>query len=374
MILKIIYGLIILDIIVFLHELGHFVAAQISGITVESFSIGMGPVILHREWKGVDWRISLFPVGGYCGMKGEKEYAEALENDLESIPAGKDSLYGAHPALQIFTAFSGPLANLIIAFFAYSVIAFVGYSYWTAGNKITLASEAFPGTYSAAEVAGIKSGDEIIEIEGKKIEDFQGIYEAAALNPDSDLNVKVRRNGEILDFTVHTTMDKSTGEGKIGLASIPESSVEKVIEGKSLFPAMADGAKRAFETVGMTVKGIGILFKGVELTNAVSGPARITTMLGDTVEAGFSAGAKKGLVAVLELTALISISLFIMNLLPVPILDGGLILFALIQLITGKAISPKWRNRVQYVGLIFIGLLFFIAINSDIHYFLGSKK
>ncbi|HZK19888.1 MAG TPA: site-2 protease family protein, partial [Treponemataceae bacterium] len=108
----IIYGLIGLGIIIFIHELGHFVAARLSGVKVETFSIGMGPVLLRKKIGATEYRLSLFPLGGYCGMKGEKAFQEALENELDSIKKEKDSFYGVHPLKRIFIAFAGPCTNL----------------------------------------------------------------------------------------------------------------------------------------------------------------------------------------------------------------------------------------------------------------------
>ena len=127
--MKIIYGLIILSIIVFIHELGHLFAALISGVKVESFSIGFGPVLLHKTFKNIDWRISLIPMGGYCGMKGEAEMSEALENNEDFVEFDKDSLYGVHPLKQIFIAFAGPFANFLTAYVALVIIALTGFSY-----------------------------------------------------------------------------------------------------------------------------------------------------------------------------------------------------------------------------------------------------
>ena len=135
------------------------------------------------------------------------------------------------------------------------------------------------------------------------------------------------------------------------------------------FGSIKQGFLETVETIGLTFKSIGLLFKGVDFTSAVSGPIRITQMIGETAQAGFSAGFSTGIVAVLNFLALISISLFIMNLLPIPILDGGLILFALIEAISRKKIHPKVLYYVQFIGLAFIVVLFCIAMFSDFKYF-----
>ena len=138
----------------------------------------------------------------------------------------------------------------------------------------------------------------------------------------------------------------------------------------TFFGAVVQGGKETVKIFKASITGIAGLFKGVKITKAVSGPASITTMLGETVKEGFSEGFRTGLSSVLNFVALISISLFIMNLLPVPVLDGGLILFSLIEAVFRIRISPKVRYGVQYIGLAFIAFLFVIAILGDLNFFL----
>lgn len=370
MVLKIIYGLIILGIIVFLHEGGHFLAALACGVKVEAFSIGMGPVLLHKKIRNIDWRISLFPIGGYCSMKGENDYQNS-ETDSDFSVCDKDSLYGVSPLKRALIAFSGPLANLLLTFFSFFVIAMTGYSYWSASNKITLANEVYPEIFSPAAEAGLCTGDEIIQINSEKINDFSEIFVFVSIHPDEDLQVKVLREGKELEFTVHTSLDKTTGAGKIGVLSTQGTTVKREAKRYGFFGAVVQGGKETVKIFKASITGIAGLFKGVKITQAVSGPASITTMLGETVKEGFSEGFRTGLSSVLNFVALISISLFIMNLLPVPVLDGGLILFSLIEAVFRIRISPKVRYRIQYIGLAFIAFLFVIAIMGDFNFFLN---
>lgn len=365
MILKIIYGLFILGTIVFIHELGHFIAAKLSGVKVEAFSIGMGPVLFHKKIADVDWRLSLLPVGGYCSMKGEK-FSD--EDGVEFIRDG-DSLYGVHPIKRAFIAFAGPLSNLLLTFFSFFLIALIGFTYWAASSRIILANEVYPELYSPAAIAGLKTGDVITQINGKKIEDFSELYTFVALHPDEDLLITVLRDDEELVFTVHSDLDKNTGAGKIGVVSDSKTTIKRQAKTYGFFGSIVQGAKETFSIFRASIKGLQSLFKGVKVTQAVSGPASITTMLGDTVQSAFSADFRTGLSSILNFVALISISLFIMNLLPIPILDGGLILISLIEMIFCTSISPKLRNRVQYIGLAFIAFLFIIAMIGDFNYF-----
>ena len=439
--LTILYGILGLGLIVLIHETGHLIAARICGVKVEAFSVGMGPVLLHKTIKDTDYRLSLIPLGGYCEMKGEKAFSEALESNATEISGEPDSLYGVHPLKRAFIAFMGPFFNVIFAFLAFVIISAIGYDYYSTPNKIILANEVYEDFYSPAAEAGLKTGDTILKIDDEPIINFADISSYVSLHPDKELTFTVLRDGKELKINVKTELDTSTGAGKIGVINwvdpiiaeiipnsnaaniglTPGSTITKVdgtpvfntsditqnISGKDsvifewenksgifsgtldlntedvgirfnstvyhtptygFFGSIKAGFLETIETIGLTFKSIGLLFKGVDFTSAVSGPIRITQMIGETAISGFSAGFSTGVVTVLNFLALISISLFIMNLLPIPILDGGLILFALIETIARKKIHPKVLYYVQFIGLAFIAVLFCIAMFSDFKY------
>ena len=443
--MTIVLGILCLGLIVFVHELGHFIAARLCGVKVESFSIGMGPVILHRTWGETDYRLSLLPFGGYCGMKGEQAFRDALEQNLPEIPKEEGGFYGVHPLKRAIIAFSGPAMNLFFAVISLSIIAMTGYTFYSADNKVILADDVYPEMNSAAKAAGIQTGDRIISIDGTEVEYFSQISQLAGVRPDEELQVVIERDGIQQEITLTPIMDTSTGQGKVGVMSwitptvhtvtvgaaayragfqegdlvvsvngqpventvdiqrlVPEGASEVefqvVREGLaepvnllvsvpangdlgllfsvpaqessrySFFPALGQGIKETGELVALTFKSIGLLFKGIDVTQAVSGPVRITVMLGDTVQTGFEAGFRSGLASTLNFLALISISLFIMNLIPIPVLDGGLILFALIEIIIRRPVHPKVMYYTQFIGIAFIIVLFGIALFSDARY------
>lgn len=439
--LTILYGILGLGLIVLIHETGHLIAARMCGVKVEAFSVGMGPILLHKTIKDTDYRLSLIPLGGYCEMKGEKAFSEALESNAKEITGEPDSLYGVHPLKRAFIAFMGPFFNVIFAFFAFIIISAIGYNYYSTPSKIILANEVNPVFSSPAAEAGLKTGDTIYQIDEEPIINFADISSYVSLHPDEELVFKVLRDNKDLSFVVKTELDTETGAGKIGVLNwvnplvaevIPDSSaanmglsagatitkvdgepvfnttdISLLITGKNsvvmewekdsnifsgtldlntedvgirfasdryhtptygFFGSIKQGFLETIETIGLTFKSIGLLFKGVDFTSAVSGPIRITQMIGETAVSGFSASFSTGIVTVLNFLALISISLFIMNLLPIPILDGGLILFALIETISRRKIHPKILYYVQFIGLAFIAVLFCIALFSDFRY------
>ena len=365
--MKWLYGILCLFFLILFHEFGHFLAAKLFGVKVESFSIGFGPILLHKKVRGTDYRLSLFPLGGYCGMKGEKDFQKALEEKLPEIKGEPDSLYGIHPFKRALIGFAGPFFNFIFAVIACAFINGIGYTYYTYSNKILITEEV---TSSVARDAGIISGDKILKINEKEITDFSDLIEQVSVRPDEDITITVDRNGELLKFMVHTELDKKTGSGKLGVAADTSEVLEKESPRYGFFGSVGHGFIDAVKTAGLTIKSIGILFKGVDLDNAVSGPARVTEMLGSTVKDGFSAGLRVGFVSLMSLLSVISISLFIMNLLPVPVLDGGLILIAFIEIIIRRRVSPRLQYYVQFIGLAFIAFIFIIGLKGDILFFL----
>ena len=372
--MKWLYGILCLFFLILFHEFGHFLAAKLFGVKVESFSIGFGPILLHRTVKGTDYRLSLIPLGGYCGMKGENEFREAMDKGLKEVNGEPDSLYGVHPMKRAAIGFAGPFFNLIFAIFCFSMINGIGYNYYSYSNKIILADELYENSSTAARRGGLLTGDEIIRINNKEISDFSEIIEEVSIRPDEDLMIYVIRKGVELAFYVHSDMDKETGTGKIGVAADTQSLLERSTPDYNFFEAIGHGFLDTFEYIGLTFKSIAILFKGVDLKNAVGGPARITDMLGTTAQEGFSEGFKTGFISLANLMAVISISLFIMNLLPIPVLDGGLILIAIIETIIRKKVSPKVQYRISFIGFAFIAILFIIGLIGDINYFISGAK
>ena len=369
--MKWLYGILCLFFLILFHEFGHFLAAKLFGVKVESFSVGFGPILLHRTVRGTDYRLSLFPLGGYCGMKGEKDFQKAIDQKLTEISGEPDSLYGIHPFKRALIGFAGPFFNFIFAVLACSLINGIGYKYYTYSNKILINDQV---TTNVARDAGLLSGDKIIKINDKEITDFSDLIEEVSIRPDENIIIIVDRDGQLLTFTAHIEMDKSTGSGKLGVAADTSQVLEKESPRYGFFGSIGHGFIDVCKSVALTIKSISILFKGVDMNNAVSGPARVTEMLGSTVKEGFAAGLKTGIVSLCSLMSIISISLFIMNLLPIPVLDGGLILIAFIEIIIRRKINPRVQYYVQFIGLAFIAFIFIIGIKGDIFYFLNRGK
>jgi regulator of sigma E protease len=447
---KILLGLLGLGAVVFVHELGHFIAARLTGIEVEAFSIGWGKPILKKKLGGVEYRLGMFPIGGYCKMKGEGEFREAYENHANAVPRTEGAFYGVSPLRRIIVAAAGPGFNLIFAVLVFSIIWGIGFEVRTLDNRIVLVSDIDPGEKYPADQGGLKTGDRIIDINGKPVANYHDIQELIATNPEKDLPLRALRDGEVVDLTVRPDLDKSSGAGKIGVYFWSDPVISAVAEGSpaaiaglregdritringedfsytvALFRilrtqppilkveyerngsplqanivlsyggsavgeggaadigisyesirfrtprfspvgALAKGAGEAAKTFVLSVKSFALLFRGIDLTQAVSGPVRITYMVGDIATEGFSQSFGAGISSMANFLALISIALCIMNLLPLPVLDGGLIILSVIEIIKRRPLHPRFIGVFQTVGVVLIFGLMLFAVFGDI--------
>jgi regulator of sigma E protease len=445
MFIKILLGLLGLGIVVFIHELGHFIAARLVGIDVEAFSIGWGKPLLKKKIGRVEYRLGMFPIGGYCKMRGENEFQEAYDNKAAEIPQTKGTFYGVNPWRRILVSFAGPFFNLIFAVLVFSVIWGIGFEVYTMDNRIVLVSDIDRGTSYPADNAGLKTGDRIIEIDRRPIANYHDIQEVIAINAEKNLLFKVEREGEILELAIRPNLEKSSGAGKIGVYYWADPVVSAVSEGSpaaiaglqsgdrisringadfpytvamlrflsdqppvlsleyerdgeikntNLVPfytegggadigityeavhyhtpayspwgAMIKGTGEAWKTLVISVQSFGLLFRGIDLTQAVSGPVRITYMVGDIAAEGFGQSIGTGISSMANFLALISIALCIMNLLPLPVLDGGMIVLFIIEAIKGHPLHPRVVYAFQTVGVVLIFGLMAFAVFGDI--------
>ncbi|GHV77316.1 zinc metalloprotease [Spirochaetia bacterium] len=445
LLVKILLGLIGLGVVVFIHELGHFLAARWVGIDVEAFSIGWGKPLLKKKVGAVEYRLGMFPIGGYCKMSGENEFQKAYESKANAITPVKGTFYGAAPWRRIIVSFAGPFFNLLFAALVFSIIWGIGFEVNTLDNRIVLVSDIAPGEQYPADFSGLKTGDKIIDINGKPVANYHDIQELIATNPEKTLPLKALRDGEIVDLVVRPDLDKSSGAGKIGVYFWSEPVIKSIIEGSpadiaglqsgdritringedfaytvALFRILRDqppvlavdfergnrtmqtelilsygdtgsadigiayenitfhtprlgplgallkGGQETGKTFALSLKSLGLLFRGIDLTQAVSGPVRITYMVGDIAAESFGQSIGAGFSTVANFLALISIALCIMNLLPLPVLDGGMILLFIIEIIKRKPLHPRYISAFQTVGVVLIFGLMLFAVFGDI--------
>ncbi|NBF39554.1 MAG: RIP metalloprotease RseP [Spirochaetes bacterium] len=448
MLLNILIGLIGLGIVVFVHEAGHLIVAKLVGIDVEAFSLGWGRKLFGFEYKGTEYRISAFPLGGYCKMRGDEALQQAYQNGERSIPKDEGSFFAARPLHRIFVAFAGPAVNLLFSVVVLAIVWWIGFSVQTFDNRIVLASEYNSGQGpDAAAEAGLETGDVIRSVGGTEIGSFRDLRQEVAAAAKRDLTVVVQRDSRTLEFTVTPELDPNTGAGQIGVYPWIEPVVDNVqpespaaeagirpgdrvaeVNGREIphsialgealaeneeeesmvltrdgtrrtvtapnvaglgalgitfepmtvstpdlgpIGALARGASETWETLSVTVRGVGMLFRGVDVTQAVAGPIRITYFVGEVATQGMSTGLGGGLRAFFSFLSLLSVALFFMNLLPIPVLDGGQILLYAVEGLSRRELHPKLVYGYQMVGMVLVFMLLFFALFNDILFLSG---
>ena len=450
MVLNIIIGIIGLGIVVTVHELGHFIAAKLTGIEVEAFSLGWGKPLFRHKFKTTEFRISVFPIGGYCKMKGEEMFQKALNDGSSEIPREKGSLFGAHPLKRIITYAAGPGFNFIFSIIILTLIWFIGFTTYTFENRVILLSEYQGGSVETeypADRAGIETGDRIIEIDGKEVSSFYDCQNYISTNPDKELSLKLLRGGRVIETAVTPLLNKSTGSGYIGISAWIEPVVGMVQPGSSaeiaglqvgdkiirangtdiqhqvqlssmiqsnpkkleldilrngstetltliphinesgtpvigvsfagveipspdmnIFTAMAKGTEETFTTLWLSIKSIGLFFKGIDVREAVAGPIKLTYYMGEVASSGFKSSLSEGFSNFFRFMSLISVALGFMNLLPIPVIDGGMIVFNIVELASGRPPKTKSLYRYQMIGSFLILLLLLLAVFSDLNF------
>jgi len=221
---------------------------------------------------------------------------------------------------------------------------------------------------SAAFIGGIKPGDRILRVDGREIPHTLYLLSAVREAGSSPLRMTLERGGETVETRIIPHVDEA-GRPDIGVSFQP-----RVFSSRKVGPleALRLGGAETLETLGMTTKSLGLLFRGVNLSQAVSGPIRITYMVGEVAAQGFSRNFSTGLTSILNFLGLLGVALFFMNLLPIPALDGGLLLIFLFEGLRGKPLNPRFIHRYQYVGVFFIVLLVVLSTMSDVFFFLRN--
>ena len=333
-----ILALLLFSFIVFFHELGHFLLARKNGIYVEEFCIGMGPVLVKKKGKETTYSIRLLPIGGAC-MMGEDE----VEN-LDEKSFNNKSVWA-----RISVIAAGPVFNFILAFIlSVIVVSWLGY------DKPVIKSVL---ENSAAEEAGLKDGDVIKEINGKNIHIFREISAYNQFHPGEKMELTYERNGKEYTVSLKTRPDE-TGRYLIG---ITQGQYKKA----NAFTALQYGFYEVKFWIDYTIESLKMLFTGVIGLDQLSGPVGIVDVVDEAYDTNIQYGISSVVLAFLNLSILLSANLGVMNLLPIPALDGGRLVFLFVEAIRGKRIPPEKEGLVHMAGLIALfGLMIFVMFND----------
>ncbi|MCI0532340.1 MAG: RIP metalloprotease RseP [candidate division Zixibacteria bacterium] len=345
----------VLGVLVFVHEFGHFIVARLCGVRVEKFSLGFPPKMFGKKIGETEYIISWLPLGGYVKLAGENPGESTGENPWEFMakPPWKRALVIA----------AGPIMNLLLA-----VVFFWGILFAT-GQETFHYETAEIGHVAAegpAQRAGIQPGDLILEIDRAPVADFNQMAELIFKKVEVPVVVKWQREGEVFEQEIVTMREQAYDESKQKVIDVGKIGVGPLSTHHDLniFQAFWGGITVTAGLLGEVVKVLIGLFSGTMSIKMLGGPVFIAQAAGQTAQMGF--------VALLSFTALLSLNLAFINLLPIPVLDGGHLLFLAIEKIRGKPLSVKQRTVAQQIGFGFLVILILFITYNDIFRLLGK--
>lgn len=354
---------LIISIIVFVHEYGHYIVAKICKVKVEAFSIGFGPEIFSfNDKSGNKWKLSAIPLGGYVKMLGDANEASIPSKQQELTD--EEKLYSFHikPRYQkAAVVFAGPFANIIFTIMALTMFFYIQGYYHTPpiiGNVIK---------DSAAEKVGLLPGDTIIQVNNQKIIHFEDISRIVMSNPKTEMAIEYERNSEKHKVTLMplTIKGYDVFGNVIEKESIGIVSNIGGLEQPSFFGAVNLSISETYHTMHLTVKAIVQMIIGKRSVSEMSGPIKIAKY---SVQS-----AKRGMTAILYFMAMISASLAVVNLLPIPLLDGGYLFQYIVEAVIRRDLSLKYQKYAATLGACMLFSVMAFTIYNDIKYIIFNK-
>lgn len=345
-----------ISLLVFIHELGHYFAAVYSGVKVEEFSVGFGKEIFSfHDKRGTTWKVGLIPLGGYVKMK---DFGQDFEDNKKSSP---DSFFNKSPLIKAWIVFAGPLMNYVIGFFIIALIYFFN------GTVKIPAIIDFVEENSPASIAGMLRGDEITHINNVAIDSFSDLQKYLITNLDKQISLNIKRNTELIvlyinPLTTYSSIDQSNRKTKRGYIGVkPVHDFYKVE--LSLLESFKMSLFQVIDITKMSAQFIKqLVFTRERNLSELNG----VITLGEYSYKAISAG----ILYYLSFFAYASINIGFMNLLPIPVLDGGHLLLYLFEFFSGKTISSVIRNIITRIGLLIITFFIVLSVFNDIKHLL----
>jgi regulator of sigma E protease len=354
--------LFVLTVVVFFHELGHFLMARWCGIKVLVFSVGFGPEIAgFYDRYGTRWKISAIPLGGYVKFFGDENAASAPDQSAAAAMTEaekKDSFQFQPVGSRALVVAAGPVANFLLA------IAIFAGIFMTVGKQTTSARVDTVQAGSAAQTAGFKPGDLVLAINGEKIESFSDMQRIVSISAGAPLTIDVERDNTQVTLKAVPQLkeikDNFGNVHRLGVLGISRSMAPGDIKTERAPPlrAVVMGAQETWFVVDRTLSYISGVFTGREAADQLGGPIRIAQVSGQVATAGFA--------PLIHLTAVLSVSIGLLNLFPIPLLDGGHLLFYAIETIRGRPLSERAQELGFRIGLAIVLMLMIFATFNDI--------
>lgn len=350
--------LFVLTLVVFFHELGHFWVARRCGVKIDAFSIGFGPELFgFNDRHNTRWRVAAIPLGGYVRFHGDESAASTPDKDVlakMSEADRKDSFFYKPVAQRALIVAAGPIANFILAIVIFAGI-FMFYGKQASPARVDTIMPA-----SAAEAAGFKKGDLIVLIDGNKVDSFTDMQRIVSISPGEMLEFTINRNNQQIMLKAAPKLsenkDRFGNVTRIGLLGISGLMDPPVRVGP--VDAITLGTAETWFVVDRTVSYIVGIIRGRESADQLGGPLRIAQVSGQVASIGFT--------ALMHLTAVLSVSIGLLNLFPVPLLDGGHLLFYAFEALRGRPLSERMQEYGFRVGLALVIMLMVFATWNDI--------
>jgi regulator of sigma E protease len=358
---------LVLSLLVFVHEMGHYLVGRWSGIRILSFSVGFGPEIIgFTDRHGTRWKISIIPLGGYVRFFGDEDASSKPDEGKLAAMSEEDrarSFAGAKLWKRAATVAAGPIANFILAIAIFTVL-FAIY-----GRSVADPVVAEVKPESAAAEAGILPGDLLVAIDGSKVQTFDDVRRYVSIRPEQKIVVTIERAGEKQNLPMvpkRTDMTDQFGNkieiGLIGIVTNQEVGHFRV-QTYTPLEALHEGSVQTWHIVTGTFKYIGNLLSGSMKADQLGGPIRVAQASGQM--------ATLGVAAVLQLAAVLSVSIGLLNLMPVPVLDGGHLMFYAIEAVRGKPLGSSAQDIAFRIGLAMVLTLMVFATWNDISALIG---
>lgn len=360
MLLTIAATLVVLGGLIFIHELGHFLAARAAGIDVDKFSIGFGPRLFGWRVGATDYRVSLLPFGGYVKLRGLENPTDRTGAGVKTPDAGPGDYRTRSVATRAFVVGAGVAMNALFAVFALAAVAGM--------NGIHVPEIGFVAPGSPAAVTGLRKGDVVTRFDGRRIGTFSDVERMALHLPDRTVGISVRRGGrdidaEITPLGVRRPSPLAGDSIVVGALGIEAAPLAVTYQSLGVAGALREGARQSVywvRAIGAFVARVG---SGRDSVKKLGGPVAIGEMSGRFARAGW--------MPFLEFAAVISLNLAVLNLLPIPMLDGGHLAFLAVEGVRGRPVEAATRRRLTRAGLVFLFGLMALAMWNDAVRFFG---
>ena len=355
--------LFVLSVVVFFHELGHFLVGRACGVKADAFSIGFGPEIFgYVDGKGTRWRLALLPLGGYVKFHGDATGASTPDREaIENMPDAERSITFAAQKIwkRALIVIAGPAANFVLAIVIFTATIFA-YGQAVLSPRV---QSVMPG--QAAAAAGFKPGDLVRSIDGKSIDSWEDMQRIVQNSAGEKLTIVVRRGNHDVTLVAapqYRVIKTFLGKSRVALLGLNGSNSPKDLKIKyyNLPQSAARAVDETWRIVARTGSFVGQVFEGRQSADQISGPVGIARISGEVAKIGFG--------ALLDLAAILSISIGLVNLAPVPLLDGGHLLYYALEALRGRPLSERAQELGFRVGLcLVLALMIFATFNDILH-------